>query len=144
MINECRGLWRSPAHARLPPPRNPQVRLAAANPLARSVCRRTYCIFLLPRISLNNASDSFGHRTVLASVQHTGHPRHWPFKKSKSPKCPWLTNHPSLPVCVAIQTAYRVLWPCSPSLHDIRPVMNYGCPHQQSKFVLIFYFGCSM
>lgn len=31
------------------------------------------------------------------------------FKKSKSPKYPWLTNHPSLPVCVAIQTAYRVL-----------------------------------
>lgn len=31
--------------------------------------------------------------------------------KSKSPKYPWLTNHPSLPARVAIQTAYWVLWP---------------------------------
>lgn len=32
-------------------------------------------------------------------------------KKSKSPKYPWLTNHPSLPARVATQTVYRVLWP---------------------------------
>lgn len=80
-------------------------------PSACSVCRRNYCVVLLPRISLNNASDSCGHSSVLASVQRTGHPLHWPFKKSKSPKCPRFTNHPSLPARVAMQTAYRVLWP---------------------------------
>lgn len=80
-------------------------------PSACLVCWSTYCIVLLPRIGLKNVSDSCGHCSVLASVQRTGHPRHWPFKKSKSPKYPWLTNHPSLPARVAIQTAYWVLWP---------------------------------
>lgn len=79
-------------------------------PSACSVCM-THSIVLIPRISLHNASDSCGHSTVLAGVQGTGHPRHWPFKKSKSPKYPWPTNHLSLPAHVATQTARRVLWP---------------------------------
>lgn len=132
--------WRLPAHAPPPPPRSPQVRPCIENPLrSLTVCRRTHCIVLLPRIGLNNVSDSFGHVSVLASVQRTGHPRHWPFKKSKSPKYPWLTNHPSLPARVATQTAQPGIVTSSASPHDIRPLMHYTWSHQQYRFVFVIF-----
>lgn len=104
MINECQGpTW---SDVLLTPPRSPQVIPHIENPQCAgghtvlSYFPESACIMLLTHVAKDQTWQAFRGQDTLATDL---------FIICKSPKCPWLTNDHSLPACVAIQTAYRVL-----------------------------------
>lgn len=113
-------------------------------PAAGSVCRETYSIVFLPRISQHNTCDSCRVATAQFWQAFGGQdtPASDLFKKRKSPKYPWLTNHPSLPARVAIQTACRVLWPAHRFLNDVRHDALLAL--NSANLYCSFYFGYSL